>query len=303
MSKKSAFTLSLDCEGLWGMADSITPNLNQLINAKNLTTAYNFIRKVILENNLNATAAFVTSFAVNKEVVIDNKDLYQEIGYLVPNWFEHINKTINSDTFDGWSGNIFYKQMMKDGYEMAWHGTTHLPWSLDTPLSALEIEMKLYQRLLPCLDCRPSTVVFPRNIISNLEILKKNGFDTYRDALISNKVSNYFREWNLLINYDYIAPKYKAGWYVSPAGYFLNWPSGVRSTIPSFVTIERWKRLLHHVIDSGGNLHMWFHPHNLITAPKMQFLFSRIIKEVGILVRSGHLDCLTIKESRNLIKQ
>lgn len=42
---------------------------------------------------------------------------------------------------------------------------------------------------------------------------------------------------------------------------------------------------------------MWFHPHNLITAPAMQESFNSVMLEVGNLVRSGDLLSLTMAEA------
>ena len=44
---------------------------------------------------------------------------------------------------------------------------------------------------------------------------------------------------------------------------------------------------------------MWFHPHNLITAPAMQGAFEQIMKEVGQLVRSGDMVSLTMCEANS----
>jgi len=87
------------------------------------------------------------------------------------------------------------------------------------------------------------------------------------------------------------------GWHVSPSGFFLNWPAGVRSLVPVPVTIRRWKSLLREAVDRGGYVHMWFHPHNLITAPLMKVAFDEILREVGELVRSGDLVSLTMAEA------
>ena len=87
------------------------------------------------------------------------------------------------------------------------------------------------------------------------------------------------------------------GWHVSPAGFFLNWPSGVRAMVPVPVTVMRWKSLLRSAVEQGGYVHMWFHPHNLITAPAMKVAFAQIMKEVGQLVRSGDMVSLTMSEA------
>ena len=92
-------------------------------------------------------------------------------------------------------------------------------------------------------------------------------------------------------------PMRQGGWNVSSSGFFLNWPSGVRSLVPVSVTVSRWKSLLRSAVEQGGYVHMWFHPHNLITAPAMQSTFAQIMNEVGQLVRSGDMVSLTMSEA------
>jgi hypothetical protein len=42
---------------------------------------------------------------------------------------------------------------------------------------------------------------------------------------------------------------------------------------------------------------MWFHPHNLITAPAMKVAFAEIMREVGRMVRTGDLVNLTMAQA------
>lgn len=46
-------------------------------------------------------------------------------------------------------------------------------------------------------------------------------------------------------------------------------------------------------------VHMWFHPHNLITAPAMRWVFADLMREVGQWVRTGDLVNLTIAEAND----
>ena len=55
--------------------------------------------------------------------------------------------------------------------------------------------------------------------------------------------------------------------------------------------------MLRDAANHGGIVHMWFHPHNFITAPRMRDLFIEIIRYAGELTRSGGLLNLTISES------
>jgi hypothetical protein len=71
----------------------------------------------------------------------------------------------------------------------------------------------------------------------------------------------------------------------------------MRSLVPVAVTIQRWKSLLRSAAAQGGYVHMWFHPHNLITAPAMKVAFAEIMREVGRMVRTGDLVNLTMAQA------
>jgi hypothetical protein len=61
--------------------------------------------------------------------------------------------------------------------------------------------------------------------------------------------------------------------------------------------VQRWKSLLKHAVETGGYVHMWFHPHNLISSPAMVHSFREIMAYAGDLVRSGDLLSLTMDEA------
>ena len=52
-----------------------------------------------------------------------------------------------------------------------------------------------------------------------------------------------------------------------PAGFFFNWRFGLRRIVPPAVTELRWRNLLNRCAREGGVVHLWLHPHNLITGP------------------------------------
>lgn len=302
MSITPGFTLSLDCEGLWGMADNNKIIRSGIINDLSLKNAYAFLIGTLSKHNLKASAAFVTCYAAESDAISDNISHLKNMAELNPAWFVHIISALSSGKLDGWKGVDFYRLMSDAGHEMAWHGTTHLPISEKTSEIAVALELELANILLPGFSAQTKTIIFPRNQVGHLNLLQSQGFLTYRTGLpdhITNRVSNIFNEWNIFDNNVMDTPKIEYGWNVSPAGHFLNWPSGTRKMIPISITIKRWKSLLHYAIKNGGYVHMWFHPHNLITAPAMMIAFEEIMQYVGLLVKSGDLLNLTITEANN----
>lgn len=299
------FTLSLDCEGLWGMADQDDVVNADLINDVSLQSAYAFLLATLNRSNLKATAAFVTCFAAEPDAVRDNMPLFEQKAALNPGWFANVLPVLRKGTLDGWKGVDFYRAMASAGHEMAWHGTTHLSLSDQTAPEALALELELTSKLLPTLGHTPRTIVFPRNQVGHLSQLRNHGFETYRASLpggFTNRLSGLLNEWNIFDRHVMEMPRVEDSWHVSPAGNFLNWPSGVRALVPVSVTVRRWKSLLRTAAVRGGYVHMWFHPHNLITAPVMKVAFEEIMRFAGELVQSGDIVNLTMAEANEYYK-
>jgi len=297
------FSLSLDCEGLWGMADQPQLLESRIISRNSLRSAYEFLVRTLQTNNVKATAAFVSCFAVGIDGVMAHSNLLEEMGCHAPSWFSWILRSLRSGEWDGWDGSELYRLMSAAGLEMGWHGATHLSLGERTPPQLIALEAELASRLFRELGARPTTIIFPRNDIGHLDQLLKYGFDTYRDALCRNLTRRAMAiacEWNVLQRCPRQRVYRRDGWYVSPAGCFLNWPSGLRQLVPVSVTIMRWKSMLRSAITQGGYLHMWFHPHNLITAPAMKLAFEEVIGYVGQLVKAGDLINPTMTEANRL---
>lgn len=298
----AAFNLSLDCEGLWGMSDQPQILNSGRINDASLTDAYQFILDTLAVNDLKVTAAFVTAFAASTEVLLQNLDILDEMASLNPNWFATVLPALKHGRLNGWNGTSHYRALLATGNEMAWHGATHLPLSETTCPEALELELLLADKLFRELGHTPRTIIFPRNQVGHLNRLRRAGFTTYRASPPggwSGRVGNLLNEWRFQDNRVAAKPTLKDGWQVSPAGYFLNWPAGVRALIPGAVTVRRWKSLLRAAVEHDGYVHLWFHPHNLITAPAMKEVFAEIMREVGQYVRTGDMLNLTIAEANH----
>ncbi len=281
------------------MADNRAVLSRGIINDVSLRKVYDYILAVLGKYSINATAAFVSAFAVDHSVLYDHMDVIERLWRLNPAWFSSILPALRCGELSGWSGSAFYRSMSAAGMEMGWHGATHLPLSEQTSEESATLEIELGSRLFASLGHRPKTVVFPRNQIGHLHTLRSNGFKNYRASLASGRLSkarNLLAEFSLNADCEMPALKVENGWGVCSAGNFLNWPSGVRALVPIAVTINRWKSMLRTAAGRGGFVHMWFHPHNLITAPQMMVSFEEIIRFAGELVRNNDLVNLTIGE-------
>lgn len=302
------FTLSLDCEGLWGMADSDAVFADGRINKDSLDEAYQVIAEELDRNSVRCTAAFVSCFAAERDAVRSSLHLIEEIAEFVPDWFRHVLPRLRDGSgaaMSGLEGHEYWKRLRRYGHEMAWHGATHLPLAPDTSRDAVRSELNLAASLGGTLGGLAKTVIYPRNQIGHADALRGAGFKTYRDSKaggLSKRVTGLLREWAVWDQGDCDMPRMDGAWCVSPAGQFLNWPSGVRKTVPVAVTVQRWRSMLRHAAEQGRYVHMWFHPHNLITAPDMRVAFSQILEEVRTLQSQGDIKVLTIAEANEYFR-
>lgn len=303
---KAVFTLSLDCEGLWGMADHLHSAELQLIREQGLRQTYQFLGDLLQEHGIRASAAFVSAFAAGPERLMQHAPLFDELLRINPGWFGGIVAALKSGQTQGWDGQWCFERMRQGGHEMAWHGTTHQ--ALDQTLSpaALELEMELTQLLHRDLNHRPGSIVFPRNRVGQLETLARHGFDAYRASLpaagAGARVAEKLTEFVPLGPRPDPLPGRAGHWAVIAPGRFLHWPCGHRALVPSWVTVQRWKSMLDKAVRHGGVVHMWFHPHNLLTAPSMRQTLRAILAQVSACMQQGQLLNLTMAELAQLTR-
>ena len=71
---KGVFTLSLDCEGLWGVADHLGASTAS-INQNSLSEVYTYIEDVLSHHSIKATYAFTTLFTQDEADILKYKDI------------------------------------------------------------------------------------------------------------------------------------------------------------------------------------------------------------------------------------
>jgi peptidoglycan/xylan/chitin deacetylase (PgdA/CDA1 family) len=300
VSRVGAFTLSLDCEGFWGLADQPAVIGGGQIHDWSLAEAYGFLDRVLDRQGVRATAAFVSCFAAPPDAVRAQLPLIEQMAAQMPEWFSAILPVVREGRWDGWNGRAHFQRLASHGHEMAWHGATHLCLADQTPAAVVHMELQLLHALRPELgQDAPVSVVFPRNEVGHLDHLRAAGFRVYRQRPpggLSGRVIGLAREWNVLERASAQRPETDRSWVALPCGLFLNWPHGARALVPVGVTVQRWRSLLRHAARTGRDVHMWFHPHNLVTAPAMRMAFEAVMREVGSLVASGDMVVRTMAE-------
>lgn len=286
------FILSLDCEGKWGSADALTAVHRRDLTDEKLRSAYRSILSLLDDYAVEATFAFAGLFSQTPEQLRQLRRAVEELAALSPDYVYPALNDIDMTGGSGWHGAEFVDAVSsaRTRHEIALHGVTHLPWTRMSD-EFLAGEMELFRQLQgPVRQSR--TFVYPRNCVAHVDALRTMGVVGFRTA---RKRGSRLR--SLLSEFDFGAkpehPVDDGGIVRIPAGFFLNWRSGLRRMVPPSVTIRRARNLLRRASHSGSVVHYWLHPENIATAPSTFRLLEALVREVATARERGHCEVLT----------
>lgn len=286
------FILSLDCEGKWGVADSLTPEHRRDLNDERLEWGYRQILDLLDEHGVAATFAFAGLFSQSAEQFARLRPDVEAFARRTPDYLLPALRDIDETQGSGWHG-AHLADAVADApasHEIALHGVTHVPWTTMDE-DQVEQEMQFFERLEgPVRDSR--TFVYPRNFVAHLRLLGPHGIVGYRKAPPQrSRVASLTSEFDIFARPEQPIPP--NGLVVIPAGYFLNWRHGPRRLVPPAVTLKRAGRLLDRATRSGEIVHYWLHPENIATAPATLELLRGLIEEVARRRDSGACEIMT----------
>jgi len=299
MNNKPNFIISLDCEGKWGTIG--LKEIQKNINSENLNYIYKKINNLLIKYEMPATFAFVMAFILSEEEAkkfecLSTEKKNQNNFYLKEFW-----KSKKQGNTEGWlEPKIFDEIIKNNNIEIASHGFTH--FLCDDRANNLEVENEFRNSLKVSRikNLSLKTFIFPENKIGNLHILKKFNFIGYRNAYklkykgnSIDRFKNFLDEFNIFQKLKEENNKNISELVAIPSGFFFNSKFGLRSLVPGFITFERWKSLINDTIKKNKTLHLWFHPHNLISAPNSFFTLENIIKYVNDLRKLGKISVIT----------
>lgn len=315
------FTMSFDCEGLWGPS-TLTPFLRQQITQENLIAAYKGLRDVLDNNDLRATFAFVGTFVLTPDEVRQHPEWFETIsGRQWPRTQEFLD-AVAKDQTSGWLSPECLEIIREAGcHELGTHGFQHLALQDHSLTRAdFEREMDLVAAVGRLKNFTSRTLIFPRNQAGYLDTLKPAGIDGFREYIGMRRLSLPVPE-SIQSRWDALAalgrelkmwqkpqphsePALETNSATAiPAGYFLNWRVGLRRRIPVKLSVKRWSRMLAHAAKHGGMVHLWSHPHNFITGDQQLEFFGEILREAAAWVRRGDLLNLTQAEYCDLCEE
>ena len=281
--------ISLDCEGKWGMADRLNSDHEKLFSEENLIAAYESILATLAQKNLKATFAFVGAFTLEKS--------YFTQAWLSPlsksaqhrKWLHRLMSDLEKGTEEGWFLPQALRMVLNSDakHEAASHGFTHLPFDTASE-SSVELEIAGILDWMNVHGLKIDTFIFPRNQVSRNFDLSRLGITGYRDRPAKRGFLGVdSRLFNLLYEFYPFTPSQplidcaQPGMIAIPGDFFLNWRHGLRRYVPANLTVYRFRHALRHAARNNGVVHLWFHPHNLLTGSRQQALFERCVKALG----------------------
>ena len=278
-SQKASFSISIDLELAWGVWDKI--NQNHLNNAINLE------RKIVdklldIFNYYDLPVSWATVGALidknNKMINVGDKKA----------WYapDIIDKIINSKT----------------NHLIASHSYAH-PNFKETNENIIIEDFKKAEYFFKTLDIKPNVLVFPRNQVAHLSILKKFNYKFYRsiDKSWYKSVSTYSTFLGKIANInDKIFPftansikpvKHENGLTEIPSSILLISRNGFKFAVTNFNMFYKIKKGIELAIKNKECFHIWFHPSNFYFKSNKQFdLLKNILKFVNKMREKDLID-------------
>jgi hypothetical protein len=295
---KSQFILSFDCEGKWGMASDPAMVNSHAIGDTSLKWAYQQILESLDQFSIPASFGVVGLFAQDLSA-FETFDAAHGAEPAYAYWFHNPKAAFRAGNTDGW----FYPTLIEDIqnckiHEVSSHSYTHLPFHNESVTREIvENELRTMNQFMQSKGVSLQSMIYPRNQVAHTDLLPEFRISGYRDS--NDKRSAYGSKIGTLVDEFNVFSKSSAHSRQEvpikiPAGYFLNWKNGPRLVIPPTITVRRFNHLLDHAEKTGGVVHMWLHPHNLITGKNQVQLFNRVLQSVAQRQSQGSLSVLTM---------
>jgi peptidoglycan/xylan/chitin deacetylase (PgdA/CDA1 family) len=297
MASPPTFIMSLDCEGKWGMADGLKPFHQAALTTPRIVGAYRQLLAMLDRHQIPATFAFVMAFTLNEEEhrafpALQGRDPADA-------WLAHYWNDMEAGRTDGWHVPEALEMVRAGGaHEIASHSFCHRPLdeaSIDADAAAAELAEVAKAARLKGLSLE--TLVFPRNAVGNLRAVRDAGYIGYRERLDrpGGRIASLLDEFSTSANPQPPLGE-REGMVAIPPGRFFNWRHGARRLVPPAVTARRWHNQLERCAEEGGIVHLWLHPHNLITGPETAEVLDQVLADVARLRDAGRIAVLTQRD-------
>jgi peptidoglycan/xylan/chitin deacetylase (PgdA/CDA1 family) len=294
------FIVSLDCEGKWGMADHLQPYIQQHFTDAALAALYDDLVRLFASYDVPATFAYVMAFTLSPEERRAFPQLDGGAGRRPDPWMAHHWADLERGNQQGWFQPHALDAVKADGrHEIASHGFCHRPLG-DGMISEAEAEAELDAAAAAAAlkGVRLRTIIFPRNMVGHLGLLRRKGYIGYRELLRRpagrlGRLARLGEEFNMWPATQAVVSPSPGELVRIPAGYFFNWRFGARRRVPAWVTVKRWTNLIDKAAATGSVAHLWLHPHNLITGPETRGTLEQVLRHAARLRDAGRIQIQT----------
>ena len=216
-------------------------------------------------------------------------------GSALSRWLSAYRKEHDDDKPQGWHAPELAEIVGQAGHEIAAHGLTHLPLSQpDITDSEARREIVAARQLMNAMGMDVRTFIFARNEQKCLSAITDAGYAGYRESRsarsrLATLANEFAPSMPSELHHECVISQTGSTVPIA-AGHFMNFHFGPRSLVPRSLTVRRWKSSLDHAAKTGGAVHLWFHPHNLLFDPGAQTAaLSPILAHAARLRDQGEL--------------
>lgn len=294
---KGQFIISFDCEGKWGMADHITPEIDRKLTTEALQGAYARLADILAKHDIKATFAFVGLFTLSPEQAAPYIEALPRVVVGKKHWLGRMLEDFARGVHDGWFAPKALEGIQAAGcHEIATHGFSHVPLAREiVTRDQFRQELSLACQVAASQGWKPRTIIYPRNQVGYPEDLVAHGIVGYRECIwpdrkgVARQLSYLAAELGLVSGAQ--VPRGGCAPVPIPPGHILNfWHNRVRRMISRRRTVERWKGMIDDAIAGGSVAHLWTHPHNFISDPGLFAVLDEILGHVRLRRDEGKLD-------------
>ena len=311
MITKGVFTVSIDYESAWGYADHDLSDSDRT-RIRDESKIVKQLIELFEKYNVPATWA-VVGHLIDRGCPWDNDTPHPE--YKRPthkgesrDWFrDHPSKDEYTDSLWFDAENLISKvRSSVAGHDIGSHSYAHVMYDEErTDKETINADLKNLGRVHRVHDVPLSTFVFPRNIEGYHQLLKLNGFTTFR-----GKSEKWYDKYSGVVKrfahfMDYFFPKGRTslpdtktfGLVNIPDSLLLLARNGPRKLIKSRHILRKVKNSLIKAEKEKEVFHLWFHPSNFSYDTDTQFkIFENILKEAVSRREEGKIEILTMEQ-------
>lgn len=297
------FIISLDCELLWGSHYAGGERRFKYLK-EGFTQYYDGLVKLLDEYEIRATFAYVGAVAMPRE---NFKDKVSDFKFLPKYRFWVEDLLVHSHCLadvPSWHNEKIIDVVLrsKQKHEIASHSFTHIRFSDFDDSIIAELEYAASHEILSkYVGERIKTFIFPENQISHLSEFKRSPYAIYR-----GKDDNWYswlpfkRLFHFVDQMITVSPRPvtlktdEYGNYYVPGSIMLFAYDGIRKLIPDWLRYIKIRRGIDRAIAEKGIFHLWFHPWNLGSSPRMIKLVEKILAYVSRCRNEGALVVSTV---------